>query len=215
MYNFSFKKDQKVGISGVAVEKYKFNLSLMVLLFVLCSSALNTLMLYLVKYIQTETVAIIQFGFIAVFFVFSRLFFKRIHVVHTAKRRYIIVCSIIGIMLIVTSLFMFSSNNSFLDLMHISPIFVLLYILYCLIQEAVVKGFLQNYFSLVLKSNLLPLVISSLLLVQFFMIYNISIVIAYFILSLLTGWLYQYTKSLSFVSIIRIITGYAVFVYFF
>lgn len=89
------------------------------------------------------------------------------------------------------------------------------YILICIIQEAITKGYFQSYFIAVfdgLKYNkALSISIASLVFAQFHILYGFHLVLITFVYSVLSGIYYEKSRSLVGVSIVHFFCGAGIF----
>jgi membrane protease YdiL (CAAX protease family) len=88
---------------------------------------------------------------------------------------------------------------------------IIIYPFIALMQEAVIKGYIQSYIIALYEggknSRILANVISSLVFAQLHIAFGLDVVLGTFALSLVTGWMYEHTRSLLGSSIIHYLTG--------
>lgn len=96
-------------------------------------------------------------------------------------------------------------------------LFLLYYLFSAIVQEAVVKGFLQSYFISILSKfkskKLLSVFICSIVFAQFHIAFGIPVVIAIFTFSFITGLIYEKSRSLVGVVIIHYLCGLGMFLF--
>ena len=132
------------------------------------------------------------------------------------------VCLGLGILgLILTLLiryFLFiKAGNSDFDFDFSFRFFYLIYPLTAIMQEIIIKGFFQSYFVAAFEGlrykRLFAILLSSLVFAQLHLIFGFAFVALTFLYSILTGFLYEKTRSIVGISIIHFLIG-AGFIYF-
>lgn len=94
-------------------------------------------------------------------------------------------------------------------------IFILYYPISSMVQEIVAKGYLQTHFTMVFKERkygkIISIFIASVFFAQFHFVYGVEALIVTFIYAVITGFIYEETKSFMGVSIIHFLAGISFF----